>query len=373
MSSLLHDLLVDLKRRTEYVLQHLGALAQRLSPAFQLHHASTSKRVERARTTIDDLLADPDLGDPILEPNFFIVFKRLSELILSVEDSTLLILIRCSKDDQLLSSILGRICLEVGYSDTPPLCAALSFQYFQAIVDMDIIMTPQTQAYEFLAVPDLYHELAHFVVFRRSDPFEIAALRLIHDHFANALRKAQQQGSPQATRDVIEEAHQLWANHWKVEFLCDMIATFWCGSAYGWANLRLSATRGDPYQEGSTHPTDDARRAGIACMLNLIGETTAAQRIDARWDELKRLSSSTEPGGYNRRYPVALLDKLAAEVHQLCIDSGFQSFSDQARKLGQPTVSGIVNKAWNSFAMDAAKFLQSEKGALRELHQLVGH
>ena len=374
MTSLLYDLLVDLKRRTEYVLEQLGTLATGVSPAFQLHHATTTKQVERARTAIEDLLADPDLGTPLLEPNFFIVFKRLSELILNVEDSTLLILSRCSADDQLLSSMLQRMCLEVRYTDPPPLCAALSFQYFQALVGMDIIMTPQTQAYEFLAVPDLYHELAHFVVFRQRDPFVVTALGVIHGHFANALRKARQRGLPQATLDAIEDSHDLWAGDWQVEFLCDMIATFWCGPAYGWADLRLSATRGDPYEEGSTHPADDARRIGISCMLNLIGESSAAQQIDAKWDELKRLSSSIEPAGYGRRYPTLMLDKLAAEIHQLCVDSGFQSFSEQAKQYGQAaTVSGIVNAAWNAFVTDTAKFLQSEKSALQQLHQLVGH
>lgn len=374
MTSLLHDLLVDLKRRTDYVLGQLSAHAHGLLPEFKQHHATITRRVERTRTAIENLLADPDLGNSLLEPNFFIDFKRLSERILSVEDSTLLILSRCSKDDQLLSSLLQRICLEVRYSDAPPLCAALSFQYFQALVGMDIIMTPQTQAYEFLAVPDLYHELAHFVVFRRRDPFVVGSLRLIHDYFSNAERRAQQRGSPQASVEAIKANHDLWAgDYWQVEFMCDMIATFWCGPAYGWANLRLSATRGDPYQEGSKHPADDARRIGIACMLNLMGEGAAARDIDAKWDELKRLTSSAIPSGYNRRYPEVLLEKLAAVVHQTCIDSGFQDFADQAKQFGRASVSGIVNMAWNSFTTDAARFLQLEKSALQDLHRLVGH
>ena len=41
------------------------------------------------------------------------------------------------------------------------MCRALSFQYFQVLMGTDIIMTPQGQASELLALPDLYHELAH--------------------------------------------------------------------------------------------------------------------------------------------------------------------------------------------------------------------
>jgi len=56
----------------------------------------------------------------------------------------------------------------------------LSFQYFQALMEMDIIMTPQTQAGDLLALPDLYHELAHFVVFPQRSILEVRLLGLIH-------------------------------------------------------------------------------------------------------------------------------------------------------------------------------------------------
>src|SRR6266404_4354309 len=282
MASLLHNLLLDLKRRCESVLKQLATLKHSLPPDFLAHRDDIVNRITRATAAVEQMLRDPDLSNPHLEPNFFIDFKRLSELILNVEDSSLLILKRCSDDDRFLSALMQQICREVGYKDPPPLCGALSFQYFQALVGMDIIMTPQTQAYELLSLPDLYHELAHFVVFRHRAEFEVAVLTLIHQFFADSLRKGQQQGLPQASLDMIIESHAFWTGDWKLEFACDMIATYWCGSAYGWANLRLSATRGDPYQDGVTHPADDARRVGIECMLNLIGESVAARKIDAK-------------------------------------------------------------------------------------------
>jgi hypothetical protein len=56
----------------------------------------------------------------------------------------------------------------------------LSFQCFQALMEMDIIMTPQTQTGDLLALPDFYHELAHFVVFRQRSILEVRLLGLIH-------------------------------------------------------------------------------------------------------------------------------------------------------------------------------------------------
>jgi hypothetical protein len=312
------------------------------------------------------MLADPDLSNPKLEPNFFMDFKRLSELILNVEDSSLLILKRCEKDDEFLSSLLHRICTEVGYKDPPPLCSALSFQYFQALVDMDIVMTPQNQAYELLSLPDLYHELAHFVLFRNQANFELPALTLIHGFFAEMVRKGQQRGLPQGSLDAIVESHRLWTGDWHVEFACDMIATYWCGPAYGWANLRLSATRGDPYQDSLTHPADDSRKTGIENMLQLINEASAAQEIDARWFDLKRLSPSAQPPGYAKRYPARLLEQLAQIIHQACIAAIFQSFSDQ-KSSQNAVVSHAVSEAWTSFQKDAKAFSRHEQSALQSL------
>jgi hypothetical protein len=115
MPSLLHNLLLDLKRRGNCVLKELAALQPSLPPDFDAHRAEVDKRLTRALAVVDRMLNDPDLADPQLEPNFFMDFKRLSELILNVEDSSLLILKRCSPEDRFLSALLQQICREVGY------------------------------------------------------------------------------------------------------------------------------------------------------------------------------------------------------------------------------------------------------------------
>jgi hypothetical protein len=120
--------------------------------------------------------------------------------------------------------------------------------------------------------------------------------------------KGKQQGLPKASVEIIRDNHGLWTGSWHVEFACDMVATYWCGPAYGLANLRLSATRGDPYQDSATHPADDARRAGIECILKLAGDGKAAAEIDHLWQDLKMLSPSVQPPGYAKRYSTRLLE-----------------------------------------------------------------
>ena len=365
MASLLQNLLLDLKRRGSFVLNELAALDGRLPADFERHRAEAAQRIQRAMGLVDQILGDPDIGSPQLEPNFFMDFKRLSELVLNIEDSSLLILKRCSPEDQFLSTLLRQICVEVGFPDSPPLCGALSFQYFQALIEMDIIVTPQTQAGEMLALPDLYHELAHFVVFRQRSVLEVRLLGLIHRFFADALRKGRQQGLPEASLKSIEDNYALWIGSWHVEFACDMIATYWCGPAYGFANLRLSATRGDPYQDSATHPADEARRAGIARILRLAGEIKAADEIDRMWEDLKRLSPSAQPSGYMKRYPGRLIEEVGQCIYQLCADLGLRRYSHH--QAGGAMVGAVVAQAWEAFQRDPSGFAGYEASALRAL------
>ncbi|SRR6266571_4092828 len=366
MPSLLHNLLLDLRRRGTWVLKELAALQKGLPADFNSHRSNVVHRLTRALSLVDDLLADPDLADPLLEPNFFMDFKRLSELVLNVEDSSLLILKRCSQEDRFLSALLQQICREVGYKDPAPLCGALSFQYFQALMGMDIIMTPQTQSSELLALPDLYHELAHFVLFRRRADFEVPLLGLIHKFFTDAIRKGKQQGLPKASLEIIRDHHGLWTGSWHVEFACDMVATYWCGPAYGLANLRLSATRGDPYQDSATHPADDARRAGIECILKLAGNAKAAGEINDLWQDLKRLSPSVQQPGYAKRYSQRLLEKLGESIYEACKKAGFRQFADQQRQQ-DAFVSRTVSEAWKAFQHDAGAFPTFESSAIEKL------
>ena len=365
MASLLQNLLLDLKRRGDWILGQLAVLDGKLPGDFDAHRKDAAKRVSRTVNWIEHTLRDPDLANPKLEPNFFRDFKRASELVVSIEDTSLLILKRCSGEDRFLTALLGQVCREVGYKDTPPLCGALSFQYFQALMGTDIIMTPQGQASELLALPDLYHELAHLVVYRERPVLEVPVLAIIHKHFADALRKGRQKGSAQSVMEAIANNSALWTSLWHVEFACDMVATYWCGPAYGLANLRLSATRGDPYQDSGTHPADDARKIGIECVLKLAGESAAANEIDRMWQDLKRLSPAVRPGGYAMRYPVQLLEKVAQCVYQECAGLGFQLFS--RHKSGSAVVGEAIAQAWRAFQKDAATFPTYEATAIKEL------
>lgn len=76
---------------------------------------------------------------------------------------------------------------------------------------MDIIMTPPAQAGDLLALPDLYHELAHFVVFRQRSILEVRLLGVIHKFFAYSLRRGRQQGLQEASLKSMADNYTLWS------------------------------------------------------------------------------------------------------------------------------------------------------------------
>src|SRR5258708_933160 len=200
---------------------------------------------------------------------------------------------------------------------------------------------------------------------------EVPVLAIIHKYVADAIRKGRQKGSAQSVMEAIAKNSTLWTSLWHVEFACDMVATYWCGPAYGLANLRLSATRGNPYQHSMTHPADDARRAGIECILKLIGATEAAAEIERMWDDLKRLSPTAQPPGHTKRYSTRLLEQLAKCVYNACLGSGLRGFSGQ-QKREDAFVSRAVSDAWKAFQLDAGAFPTFESSAIERLkRQLI--
>ena len=105
---------------------------------------------------------------------------------------------------------------------------------------------------------------------------------------------------------------------------------------------------------------------GIESMLKLIGEAAAADEIEARWNELKRLSSSAEPPGYRKRYTSRLTEDFARCVFNACVEAGFRGFAEQQRN-PDAFLSHAVFDAWTEFKRHPADFPQYEASALKSL------
>ena len=258
MSSLLHYFLHDLRQRCVHLQKEFQQLKdlppdEALPPEAQGYLGKWATLVERAGQLIDQLLKDPGLNHPKLVRNYYHDYKRLSELLFNIEAGPVLALKHFDDDDQDITRIVGRMCLETGFPYQSPLCVALSTQYYWAFPDMDLVFVPASEPFHLLALADLYHELAHFLLER--DPKLVAAfLKLIDTYFDKHVREARKRGWPKKSIDRFRERRKQW-KRWYEEFASDMLATFWVGAAFGWCNLRLCTNRSAESFSGRRYPS----------------------------------------------------------------------------------------------------------------------
>jgi hypothetical protein len=198
MSSLLHELLHDLRQRCAHLLEELKKLSGLPEEARQ-YCERTQKRAERAGKIIEQFLADPGLNHPLLVRNYYHDYKRLTETVFNLEAGPVIALKHFQDDDRDITRIVARICREIGYPYSPPLCVALSSQYYWAIPAADLVFVPCSEPFHLLSLADLYQVLAHFILEREKSRLIAPLLRLIDGYFERQLREAQQNNWPLAS------------------------------------------------------------------------------------------------------------------------------------------------------------------------------
>lgn len=166
MASLLHQLLFDVKQRCAYLWAELERLKDTLPTEAKPYRDRMAQLLARSSQRIEALINDPGVQHPHLARNYYYDYKRLAELVQAVEEGPVLALVHYGDKDQLATKIVHRICAEIRYPYAPPLCSAISAQYYWSLTGMDLIFVPCSEPFHLLGLADLYHELAHFILFR---------------------------------------------------------------------------------------------------------------------------------------------------------------------------------------------------------------
>ena len=360
MSSLLHELLHDLRQRCAHLLEELKKL-DHLKDEARHYCEQTQRRVERTGRIIEQFIADPGLNHPLLARNYYHDYKRLSETVFNLEAGPVIALKHFQDDDRDITRIVARICREIGYPYAPPLCVALSSQYYWAIPAADLVFVPCSEPFHLLSLADLYHELAHFVLERERAGCAHRSLGSSTTTSSDSSGRRSRTTGPRRPSSRIRDRKAQWKRNWFEEFAADMLAAFWAGPAFGWCNLRLCTNQSvELFLGADIHPADDARHAGVQAMLLQTENQAAAGRIDARWQELVMLSGQSPPPEYELTYPKALMDQVAAAISAAATGIGMTPWS------GHPAnadfhIGALLNNAWDSFFAEPAAFAVFEK------------
>src|SRR5439155_1841239 len=86
-----------------------------------------------------------------------------------------------------------------------------------------------------------------------------------------------------------------WGDHWLREFICDMIAAYLIGPAFGWQHIRLCAGGSRSayhpgFGEAAEHPADEARLRGVRAVIRRLGAEVEGQEMQRLWADYLRVS-----------------------------------------------------------------------------------
>ena len=360
MSALLEQLLYDLLQRYRFLRDELASV-QGLRPEVLTYRDGFLTRVDTCIRVTEGLLDDPDLSQTSFARNNFHIYKRLSELAQAIDEGPVFALKRFSSSDLFLTRLVAGMCSEFGFPHTPPLCTAMSTQYYCTITGMDLLLLPHSESSHLLGLPDVYHELGHIVLFR--DSSVLAQLRARSQaHFHNEVLRAQSEAWPANSIAALHSYSNRWLGEWTLEFGCDLIATYICGPAFGWTNTRLCARLSpDFYEIMTSHPADAARTSAINLMLERLGRVEA-QAIDAQWEELRKTAAQNESQEFHLAFPQALLRELVDTVATYCSGAGIKAYAP-----GKMPIAKLLNDAWAKFLSNPKDFRAWEQARVAEL------
>jgi hypothetical protein len=365
----LDHLFRDLQNRLAQLDADLSAQLSDL-PSYAASYARKLQgQLSRSRAVIERSLADPQLTEPRLARYYYGIYRRLAELVDTAESGPVLVLSRFEAGERYLSALVQRICAEIAYPHTPPLCAAISTQYYWVMASMDLIFAPRTEVNNLLALPDVYHELGHILVDRDGNRLLQPLRVVIDDYFDRHVMLARQRGWDVRSIAEIEQQRRAWQREWVVEVCCDLIATYCCGLSYGLANTRLSAMSANPYLASDSHPPDDARARAIEFFLRAMGLSSEATASNDRWQSVLSLGSSTPSFTYQWSFANELLQALATELLR-CIQSvGLVAFG---RSTGvDPTVAAWIAEAWQQFLERPHEYGEWQRARVRVIRQIL--
>ena len=367
-----------------------GSVGQLLERARQLQGAISSKQypsefwalaqtcrnhVNSLITGFQTLLDDARYKRPESRSIRLREYTRLVDDLDFIECVGFSALVRMNEDDKHVTLLVSEIAREINYPLIPPVvsCQSTFSSYFHAFPALNLLRVPLKEGWFLLHLPDLYHELAHFILEEENNPVT-EPFRVSHASAASAAtgHLAGLMSKPIRGQETMQQNLLIWTacwmGAWSIEFFCDLYGTLAVGPAYGWAHFHLCAKRGgDPYYvektPDSTHPPDEARMTVILEALAQLNYSTEASAIESKWKELNASGGHKTNVDYQQCFPRKVLARFATEAF-----AGYKAMNCRfSTKDSGCRVHDFLNEAWAEFwrsPVDFAKWEQATRAKL---------
>ncbi len=353
----------------------LASIPLGLPYEFQLLEQTCRQRLTDVRDGFRALTRDPHMREPAYRQVRIRWYRRLVEELDLLETIAVPALARTQDSDRFLNRLVQQIRKEIKYPLLPPVVSPFSQNYFRIYGSFHLICVPLSEGQFLLHLPDIYHELAHPLVWETGYPvvrqYQTALLEtldVVTNWLGEELEQEERGRGPERYRFYLRQWTRSWED-WCIELFCDLFATFTLGPAFAWSHLHLCAARGsNPYEiplsSVSTHPADDARMSTILDGLCLTGFGAEAAAIEQQWQALtEHLGVSPEPE-YQRCFPRHILRSVSANALRGVKAMGCRI----AAETTQDPVHTVLNQAWHEFWQCPGQYALREKtlvGVLR--------
>lgn len=281
-----------------------------------------------------------------------------------------------------MNKLIFRIHNEINLPLTQPSVACISTRYYYFHPFTNVIFVPVGESNFLLHLPDVFHEIGHYVLFNRKNTLRLKeinkrynlAIRRITDYYRELLTKKIRETGPEEIPRLIMHIHSQWKEYWINEFFCDLFALYTLGPAYAWSHLHLTIKKSEDVYKflRQTHPSDDSRMKMLLIGLNKLGFDNEVAAILSKWNSMP-LVLNTEPIiEYQYAYPEELM-KEVAELFFIGVKEG--NFSMVSPKNLEKNNSGsiikMLNDAWNLFWSNPEKFRDWEEKCIEKLKSLL--
>jgi hypothetical protein len=375
MTRFLYGLVRDLHNKAQILanLLNRGKIHQALASDYALHVLG---QLERIQSSLTDMAADADLLNSQLLRYNFKKYLKLSREVQLLEAYPLPVILRYTESDYHFFKLGRWMCKQIAYPLPPPIISANSSDYYWAYPKYRLIAVPIGEEFSLLSLGDFYHELAHFLYAQYGPYLTGGFMNDLDSYGARETQRVRDEHRETPDVELFEKVEFEWKEKWIIEFVCDMIATYLVGPAYGWANLKLSAgslTRfevfGPAIEEFPLveHPSDEARMRGIYATLRQLKLEQEIDNLDKKWQHYALLSGSARPADYIFFYPDELLARLAQYVCEGCKNIGLISCTEQLLSTDM-NLAVILNTAWNKFLNEPDQYPDWERTQLSEIH-----
>jgi hypothetical protein len=336
---------------------------------------NTIKQLDALRSEINVVMSGGDLDIEAIASNNLIRYNTIFEKFQSIELFRYQVIINYGPAEHYFNKKIKRIYEEIKNSQTPPLVTTISNSesYYWAHPYFAIIAVPQGEEKNLLNLPDLYHEICHFI-FKQNARFLIGDFPdLVQEYFESEIQRVDEEHRASRYKAFYKDKVQKWLNGWIEEFTCDLVATYLVGPAYAWTNLKLSTiSSGNDriYVDYPSHPSDESRMRAIFKMLHITGHGNDAMEIKKSWDKFLVATANPVPQDYKYIFPDHLVEKLAEIVLEGCRSIGLNDFESQVEEFANP-ISKILNEAWLYILSNPNDFQKWEEAKIKEIESFI--